>query len=93
MSWGDTLGKFFSFEWDYGCPTLYEIMFADIKKGNMDNIQITNNDKALIIDGVAYEIETINEQDHEGHCWLYTKLKDGGEYISYDDGETWKWMD
>ena len=58
-----------------------------------DNIQITNNDEALIIDGVAHEIKTINEQDHEGHCWLYTKLKDGGEYISYDDGETWKWMD
>lgn len=55
----------------------------------MNDIQITNNDKALIIDGVAHEIKTINEQDHAGHSWLYVKLRDGGEYVSYDDGETW----
>ena len=59
----------------------------------MNKIQIPNIDEALIIDGVAHQIKTINEQDHEGHCWLYVELKDGGEYISYNDGKTWKWMD
>ena len=58
-----------------------------------ENIQITNNDEALIIDGVAHQIKTINEQDHEGHCWLYVELQDGGEYVSYDDGETWQEME
>ncbi len=55
----------------------------------MNDIQITNNDEALIIDGVAEYIRTINEQDHEGHCWLYVELMDGREFISHDDGESW----
>ena len=55
----------------------------------MNDIQITNNDEALIIDGVVHEIKSINEQDHAGHCWLYMVLDDGREFISYNDGETW----
>ena len=59
-----------------------------------NNIQITNNDKALIIDGVVHEIKTISEQGfHEGDGWLYVELRDSGEYISYDDGDSWQDMD
>jgi len=57
------------------------------------DIQITNNDEALIIDGVAHGIKTIDEHDHEGHCWLYVELRDGGEYVSYDDGDSWQDME
>jgi len=55
----------------------------------MNDIQITNNDEALIIDGVAEYIKTINEHDHEGCCWLYVQLVDGREFHSYDDGDSW----
>jgi hypothetical protein len=45
---------------------------------------------ALVQDEVVETpIVTINEQDHEGHCWLYLELDDGREFISHDDGQTW----
>ena len=45
-----------------------------------------------------YEIEMVSEQDHEGHSWLYAEgrtadRKSVGEWISYDDGETWEDID
>ena len=45
-------------------------------------------------DGVLYELNMLREDDYEGHCWLYAAGRaltgEGGEWISYDDGETWQ---
>ena len=38
-------------------------------------------------------IKELKEQNHQGHCWLWMELKDGSEYISYDDGESWNDID
>ena len=43
----------------------------------------------LKIDMLEYKPKQ-REDDHEGHCWLYMELEGGDEYISYDDGESWK---
>ena len=42
-----------------------------------------------------YELYEVNEHDHEGHCWLYASGRTAdnkleGEWISYDEGETWE---
>ena len=53
------------------------------------NIEINDEDTQAIVDGITIGIKSINEHDHEGHDWLHLQLEDGGEFISYDDGETW----
>ena len=54
------------------------------------NLILSSDEKFAEINGQIYEVKTLNEHDHEGHCWLYLELEDGDEYISYDDGESWQ---
>ncbi len=60
---------------------------------------VREQDHGWIKDGdYLYEIDNISEQDHEGHSWLYAEgrtadKKFAGEWISYDDGETWQDID
>ena len=58
-------------------------------------IDINAEDTLALVENEVVEppIRNINEQDHAGHSWLYLELDDGREFISYDDGETWKDMD
>ena len=53
------------------------------------NLILSSDEKFAEINGQRYQVKTLNEHDHEGHCWLYLELEDGDEYISYDDGESW----
>ena len=60
---------------------------------------LRSEDNGWIRDGEhIYEIENISEQDHEGSSWLDAEgrtadRKLAGEWISYDDGETWRDID
>ena len=58
-------------------------------------IDINAEDTLALVENEVVEtpIRNINEQAHAGHSWLYLELDDGREFISYDDGETWKDMD
>ena len=67
----------------------------EIKKDKPQFIPpLREQDNGWIRDGDdIYELYNIREQDFEGHCWLYaegrTADKLEGEWISYDEGETW----
>tara|TARA_Y100000310_G_scaffold88590_1_gene85640 strand:- start:485 stop:688 length:204 start_codon:yes stop_codon:yes gene_type:complete len=60
---------------------------------NKTKIEINAEDTIARVDGIEIGIKEINEQDHEGHCWLWMELEDGQEFISYDEGETWDNID
>ena len=57
---------------------------------NKQEVILCSGEKFAEINGQKIEVKSLNEQDHEGHCWLYMELEDGDEYISYDDGESWE---
>ncbi len=53
------------------------------------DIIISDDEKYAELDQITYRVKSINESDHEGHCWLWMEFEDGQEFISYDDGESW----
>ena len=57
---------------------------------NKQEIILSSDEKFAEINGQRYQVKSINEYDHEGHCWLWMVLEDGDEYVSYDDGESWE---
>ena len=57
---------------------------------NKQEIILSSDEKFAEINGQRFKVKTLNEHDHEGHCWLYMELEDGDEYISFDDGESWQ---
>ena len=60
---------------------------------NKREIILSSDEKYAEVDGQRVRVKSLNEQDHEGHCWLWMELEDGDEYISYDDGQTWQDID
>ena len=57
---------------------------------NKQEIILCSDEKFAEINGQKIEVKSLNEQDHEGHCWLWMELVNGEEFISYDDGLTWE---
>ena len=57
---------------------------------NKQEIILCSGEKFAEINGQKIEVKSLNEQDHEGHCWLWMELVNGEEFISYDDGLTWE---
>jgi len=57
---------------------------------NKREIILSSDEKFAEVDGQRVRVKSLREDDHEGHCWLYMELEGGDEYISYDDGESWK---
>jgi len=58
---------------------------------NKREIIIYSGEKiAEMANGQKIQVKSLNEHDHEGHCWLWMELVNGEEFISYDDGLTWE---
>ena len=57
---------------------------------NKREVILCSGEKFAEINGQKIEVKSLNEQDHEGHCWLWMELVNGEEFISYDDGLTWE---
>jgi len=80
--------------------SIYNIrMMNEIDKKKTFIPPVRSEDLGWIKDGeYVYEIDKISEQDHEGHCWLYAEgrtanSKHSGEWISYDEGNSWEDID
>ena len=57
---------------------------------NKQEVILCSGEKFAEINGQKIEVKSLNEHDHEGHCWLWMELVNGEEFISYDDGLTWE---
>jgi len=57
---------------------------------NKREVILCSGEKFAEINGQKIEVKSLNEHDHEGHCWLWMELVNGEEFISYDDGLTWE---
>ena len=57
---------------------------------NKRAIILSSDEKFAEVGGQRVRVKSLNEQDHEGHCWLWMELVNGEEFISYDDGLTWE---
>ncbi len=55
----------------------------------LPNIELIENETKAIIDGETATVNSLHSGDHNGNDYLVIGIEEHGEFISYDDGETW----
>ena len=61
--------------------------------GNKIEVEVNESCTHGLVNGEEVEVKDFRSGDHEGHEWLTVEFVDGGEFISYDDGISWREME
>ena len=64
-----------------------------IMYGNKIEVEVNESCTHGLVDGEEVEVKDFRSGAHEGHEWLTVEFVDGSEFISYDDGISWREME
>ena len=53
-------------------------------------IELIENETKAIIDGETATVNSLHSGDHEGQDYLVVGIEGHGDFISYDDGESFQ---